>query len=157
MVPHISLCDQLLLLNNSIVVDNNLFNLSIFVFNSHNFLLNNLNFLDLFLNQWDFNRSVSENFNKFVHLNENRDNVLNCHKFLNFNWLVYKFFNFLSFDNLVSFSNNFLNISVNWNDLLYFNIIQNDFFFKEFHLFNFCLNIRNNFLNFSNLFLIDWD
>lgn len=69
LVSNIGLSDKFFLFNYSIVVCNDLFNLSIFMFNSDNFLFNDFNFLDFVVDQWNFNRSVSVDFNEFVNFN----------------------------------------------------------------------------------------
>lgn len=69
LIDNVSFSNKSLLFNNSVIVYNNLFNLSVSMFNCNNFLFNAFNLLNFLVNQWNFDWSISIDFNKFVNFN----------------------------------------------------------------------------------------
>ncbi len=57
----------------------------------------------------------------------------------------------------MSFGYKLFHESINWYNSFNLNIIKNNFFFKDFHFFDFCLYVRNNSFNLSNLLSNDWN
>lgn len=55
LIDNVGFSDKSLLLNNSVIVNNNLFNLGVSMFNSNNFFFNAFNLLNLLMYQWNFN------------------------------------------------------------------------------------------------------
>lgn len=124
--------------------------------NRYNFLLNYFDLLNFVMNQWNLDGSVSIYFNEFVDFNQNWYKVFNSDKLLNFDWFINKLFDFNGFDDFVGFSDKLFNESVDWNNLFYFNVVKDNLFFEEFNFSNFCLDIRNNLFDFSDLLSNNW-
>ena len=55
----------------------------------------------------------------------------------------------------MSFSEEFLDVTINWDNPFNFNIVKDNLFFAQSHFFIFFLNIRNNFFDFFDDFFSD--
>ena len=69
LINNISLGNKVIFFNNLVYIDNDFSDFSISIFNGNNLFFNNFNLLNFLMDQRNFNRSVSVNFNKFVDLN----------------------------------------------------------------------------------------
>jgi len=152
-IIHISLVNEPILLNNSVVGEIYFFDLFDYLLNSYYFLFNLSNFHYLLLNQRNLDNFVDESFHYFITSNENWLFRSNFNIFWHFNHLFNYLLDFINFRNFVNYLNNF--ILRNWHlfDAL-LNMMTDDwFFFDNWHFSQFLSNVRDYFLDLFNCLL----
>jgi hypothetical protein len=147
LIVNICFCNESLFLNNLVLINLDLFNLSYGFCLFYDLFFYSRDFHNLLLNCVCVDYLINKSINNLVAGNKDRLFSSYLNEFRNFNYLLYYFFNFVYLRHLIVDLNYFVVI---YRYLHYFLLIcgcYDRFFFNHFDFFYFLCNIRYYFLN----------